>query len=269
MNPHSGPRSVALLVDEDAQEGHAHAVVEGVARCGLTCVSFSECSQAFRYLEENPAPAVIVVDLGLVGRGAVTLCDEIRRAPRLRQTPLVLTVRGRVAADDGIALTYGATLLSKPCTPSRVAALVAPMLKRHAAGRRWFGRPRMLIADDDDGVLEALAGLAHDEGWDPLCAMDGDRAVDIATASTPPPQLAVIDWIMPGKDGVNVASTIASTRGHAFPIVIMSGHDGIDEALRVLHGTAAITHLRKPFPRDEIVSVMQRVAGTALRGVAP
>lgn len=245
-------RPVVLLIDEDAGAHAARAAA--LAERGLACVAFTECSPAWRWLQENLAPAVVVIDLALARSGALMLCEEMRRAPRLRRVPMILTVRGRIASDDGLAQHLDAMLLEKPFTAGRFCEVVQRALTRGTVTRRWRGRPRLLIADDDPNTLDALAAVAHDEGWDPLCAPDGAHALDLIGAS-PPPRLAIIDWILPGGDGVTVASRISTLTPERIPIVLMSGHEGVAEAVKRLDGAL---HLKKPFPREQLITIMQR-----------
>ncbi|MDB4835323.1 response regulator transcription factor [Cyclobacteriaceae bacterium] len=65
---------------------------------------------------------------------------------------------------------------------------------------------RILIADDDPDILEMVEYNLSKEGFDVVCAHDGQQALDLIMETKP--QLAILDIMMPEKDGVEVCSTI-------------------------------------------------------------
>src|SRR5450631_4235654 len=62
---------------------------------------------------------------------------------------------------------------------------------------------RILIADDDDVSLMALEAMLRKRGHTVLTAGDGATAWQIMQDAEPPP-LAILDWMMPGLDGVEL-----------------------------------------------------------------
>ena len=62
---------------------------------------------------------------------------------------------------------------------------------------------RVLVADDDLVTRMMLTATLNDWGLEVLEAEDGQGALDVLT-SEDPPRLALVDWNMPGKDGLEV-----------------------------------------------------------------
>ena len=59
---------------------------------------------------------------------------------------------------------------------------------------------QILIVDDDTGSRDALTDFLQDEGFTVAAVDGGDAALDYLR-SAPPPQLIVLDLMMPGMDG--------------------------------------------------------------------
>ena len=59
---------------------------------------------------------------------------------------------------------------------------------------------QILIVDDDAGSRDALRSVLQDEGFTVAAVDSGDAALDYLR-SAPPPQLIVLDLMMPGVDG--------------------------------------------------------------------
>ena len=69
---------------------------------------------------------------------------------------------------------------------------------------------KVLIADDDPVSLLFLANALEESGYEVLTATDGENAYDILS-SDDAPMLAILDWMMPEMDGVNVCRKLRET----------------------------------------------------------
>src|SRR5215813_9468423 len=81
--------------------------------------------------------------------------------------------------------------------------------------------PRILIAEDHTGMRHVLRDLfTHYDKWD-VCgeAADGNEAVDAAVALKP--DLVLLDYKMPNKDGIDAASEIKKELPET-PVVIFT-----------------------------------------------
>jgi PleD family two-component response regulator len=82
-------------------------------------------------------------------------------------------------------------------------------------------RPRILVADDDRPTRHTLARAIEASGWEPLPVGTGDDA--LAALSAPDgPRIAVLDWIMPGIDGVEVCRRVRQLGRDVQPYLIMA-----------------------------------------------
>jgi CheY-like chemotaxis protein len=112
---------------------------------------------------------------------------------------------------------------------------------------------RVLVVDDDPGILRYIELLLQDEGFVVQTATDGVDAVALATAH--PPDLIVLDISMPRMDGREVARTLQE-HGLRLPVILMSaGYDAGREARRL----GAAGSLGKPFSADQIIDTINGV----------
>ena len=65
------------------------------------------------------------------------------------------------------------------------------------------GPERVLVVDDEQSILDVMAEAIRLLDLSVITAADGDEAWKVLKNSTPP-QIAVLDWLMPGLDGLEL-----------------------------------------------------------------
>jgi putative two-component system response regulator len=109
-------------------------------------------------------------------------------------------------------------------------------------------RARVLIVDDDPGNLGALGRLLH-KHYQVLIAPSGERALQIA-AGSPPPELILLDVLMPGLDGYAVLERLrGNPASRDIPVIFLSGLDSAEERNKGL-ALGAADFLAKPYQPD-------------------
>jgi two-component system phosphate regulon response regulator PhoB len=105
----------------------------------------------------------------------------------------------------------------------------------------------ILVADDDPDVMAVLLDTLEPEGFRVITASDGDTA--LALARSEHPDVIVLDWMMPGQDGLQVCRALradADPRLAAVPVVLITGRT--DAADTETGFDAGVTdYLTKPF----------------------
>ncbi|WP_089106972.1 response regulator transcription factor [Streptomyces hyaluromycini] len=127
---------------------------------------------------------------------------------------------------------------------------------------------RVLVVDDDPTVSEVVAGYLTRAGFDVDVAADGPSAV--ARASAQPPELVVLDLMLPGMDGLEVCRRIRETG--PLPVIMLTARG--DEEDRILGlEVGADDYVTKPFSPRELVlrveSVLRRAGALATAQSAP
>ena len=85
----------------------------------------------------------------------------------------------------------------------------------------------VLVVDDDESTCDALQRLLSRKGYTAACATDGREALDVA--GTLRPDCIVLDWMMPGMDGLEVLKRLrAEPATKDVPVVLYSAVDNPD-----------------------------------------
>jgi CheY-like chemotaxis protein/phosphoribosyl 1,2-cyclic phosphodiesterase len=133
----------------------------------------------------------------------------------------------------------------------------------HGLGRPATGPDKsILIVDDAPDVVNLLMQALRAEGLRLLSANDGDSALRLAR--TERPDLILLDWILPGKDGLEVCRTLrgeTDPRLRDVPIVLITAHTE-PEQIAAGFAAGATDYLTKPF---RVAHVRSRVRGWLLR----
>src|SRR5438128_2705373 len=109
--------------------------------------------------------------------------------------------------------------------------------------------PTILVADDDRTLTDMLRRTLAYEGYDVLTAADGREA--LAQAQAHHPDLVVLDWLMPGLDGLTVALRLRAGDG---PLILMlTARDAVEDRVAGLD-SGADDYLVKPFAPAELLA---------------
>ncbi len=97
----------------------------------------------------------------------------------------------------------------------------------------WFGGKvsKMLIADDEEDICRSVEELMEDVGVEVSFVTDGDAAVEEAVRahdSGSGYNVILLDWKMPGTDGVAAAKKIRERIGADVPILVLTSYDWSD-----------------------------------------
>ncbi|WP_314917277.1 EAL domain-containing protein [Pseudomonas helleri] len=108
----------------------------------------------------------------------------------------------------------------------------------------------LLIVDDDEGIRKLLAIMLEDQGYQTLSAPSGEMA--LAMVARQPPDLILLDAMMPGMDGYQVARHIKANVATAnIPIIMLSGLSEQSARLSGLEAGAEEV-FSKPVVNDEL-----------------
>jgi diguanylate cyclase (GGDEF)-like protein len=110
---------------------------------------------------------------------------------------------------------------------------------------------RVLIADDHVDASHWLAVLLRCWGYDPVTVHDGLAALSVLRGPDAP-SLAVLDWMMPGLDGIDVCREIRKHSDRLYTyIVLVTGRGGKEQMLDGLKA-GADDYLVKPVDPNEL-----------------
>ena len=113
---------------------------------------------------------------------------------------------------------------------------------------------KVLIADDESEMLRLLAELMRRQGLAPVVASDGDAALDCIRKEHP--DLLLVDFRMPGKNGLEVLEK-ARALDEDLPVILITGFAEVRGAVDAMRA-GAYDYLAKPFEHHEVIRVVQR-----------
>lgn len=122
----------------------------------------------------------------------------------------------------------------------------------------------ILIADDDREIVAALSVYLKNEGYDVLCAYDGEEALALLRENEF--HLILLDVMMPKADGIEVLFELRKTKNT--PVIMLSAKGEDEDKIKGLD-TGADDYLTKPFsPRELIARVKSQLRRYTTLGAA-
>ena len=110
--------------------------------------------------------------------------------------------------------------------------------------------PCILVADDDEDILQLVAMILEAEGYEVLTARDGEEAVRLAMAHGP--DLCLLDVMMPKLDGCEVTRQLRSQVGTKdTPILLLSARTQWESVVKGREA-GADEYITKPFVADDL-----------------
>lgn len=125
-------------------------------------------------------------------------------------------------------------------------------------------KTKIMVVDDDPNIRELVRLYLEKEGFEVTCAERGDEAVKMFRAS--PPNLMLLDVMLPGMDGLQVLKEIRKTS--KVPVIMLTARDEtFDKVLGLELG--ADDYVTKPFETKELVARVKAVLRRAPAESAP
>ncbi len=110
---------------------------------------------------------------------------------------------------------------------------------------------RILIAEDDKSSRHILTALLSKWGHEVVACMDGEDAWSSLQADAAP-QMAILDWMMPGLDGIDVIRRARELDlGKRLYLILLTGNTHKDDVVRGLEA-GANDYVTKPYDRNEL-----------------
>jgi DNA-binding response OmpR family regulator len=115
----------------------------------------------------------------------------------------------------------------------------------------------VLVADDDEDILQLVSFRLERAGYTVVTAADGPQA--LAAAREHRPDLAVLDVMMPGLNGYEVTRQLrADPATEAIPVILLTARVQEADVSRGFEA-GADDYLRKPFSPQELRSRVQAI----------
>lgn len=121
----------------------------------------------------------------------------------------------------------------------------------------------ILIADDEQDLVDLVVYNLKREGHQPITALNGNEALEILRQQRP--DAVVLDWMMPHKSGIQVLREIRErTEWSAIPVIMLTARGAVEDRVKGLEA-GADDFVTKPFSPKEL---MLRIKGVLRRAAA-
>ena len=121
--------------------------------------------------------------------------------------------------------------------------------------------PKILIVDDEPFNVDLLEQELDDQGYATCAATGGEEALEVLASEKP--DLVLLDWMMPGLDGIEVLQRMRSTPDwQRVPVIMLTARTSTDDMVRGLDA-GADDYVTKPIDEAELfarIRAMLRIA---------
>lgn len=111
---------------------------------------------------------------------------------------------------------------------------------------------RILVAEDDLRLAAVLEQSLSEAGWDVEVVHDGSDAYDRALYDEVPYDVLLLDWMLPGLDGLSVCRRLRGV-GVTTPVMMLTARTEVRDRIDGLDA-GADDYLPKPFDLDELLA---------------
>lgn len=219
---------------------------------------------------------VIVSDWNMPVMDGLALLREVRRDPQLAHLPFIMVTAECARSQIADAIDAGvSSILIKPYSAQDLAQHIAramqhrPRVQTITTGTDEQAvviepkdkRPTLLVVDDVPDNLTLIAGLFMQD-YRVRVAQDGRTALSICTSQTPP-DLLLLDVMMPNMDGFELARQLRShPQASKIPLIFITALSDPGAQIRALE-LGAINFVSKPIDPDllrlRVVNLLRHV----------
>lgn len=115
----------------------------------------------------------------------------------------------------------------------------------------------ILVVEDEPAIQELIAYNLRQAGHQPLCADSAEQALRLVANALP--DLVLLDWMLPGASGIDVARRLrGDKRTRAIPIIMLTARSEEQDKLLGLE-TGADDYITKPFSPRELIARIKAV----------
>ena len=210
-------------------------------------------------LAHRERPDLILMDLSLPVMDGWEAARRIKADPDLKRIPIIAVSAHAMSGDAEKARRCGCDdYLSKPLDEKllrdKLQHFLGPLYQRSGSAPA-AGAHRILIVDDEPLNVDYLQQELEELGYDTMSARDGQEALECV--ATDPPDLILLDILMPVMDGFEVCRTLKGDDAtRLIPIVIMTTLDGIDDRIKGIEA-GADDFLTKPVNQRQLIARLQ------------
>ncbi len=229
--------------------GTATEAIEALGSTSYDCVVLDLTlpdASGFDVLDRMSASGEQAFPPVIIYTGQALSSDEEERLRRYSRSVIVKGARSPERLLDEVTLFLHRVEAALPSESQR-------MLRAARERDELFEGRRILLAEDDVRNIFALSAVLEPRGATMVIARNGREAVDLA--ATQPPDLVLMDIMMPEMDGLTAIRTLrANPASKNLPIIALTAKARPDDRAQCL-AAGASDYMAKPIDIDKLVSL--------------
>lgn len=246
------PSPTVLFADRDLS--WSRSVRTELRRRGAEVSMAASVDEALHQAATAP-PDLVILDDDLTGRDGRDLAELFQSA--LPDAHLILLE----SRPPGAPKRAGGPLFCsgpRPLSPETLLSLALGAIGHRLREAPGLQRGTVLCVDDDPRFLRSMSRMLGRRGYRVLAFEDGRRALDAMSAEKP--AMAILDIMMPGEGGLELAEKIRESSHDSIPIVLLTALDS-DEAHYEGHQHGARFLVEKTEEPQKLIDVVDYLAG--------
>jgi signal transduction histidine kinase/DNA-binding response OmpR family regulator len=225
---------LVLVIDDDPEA--RELIMRYLVKEGFRVLTASDGRHGLE-LARALRPTAVTLDVIMPGMDGWSVLAALKHSPETVDIPVIMVTTLDEERTEGIAL--GAyEYMTKPVDATRLVGLIHELQD---------GVPgSVLVVEDDDATRRLMQRALVDVGWDVTEAENGRVALEALEEG--PPDLVVLDLIMPEMDGFEFLDELRSREGgYGIPVLVVTAKDLTAEDRARLGG-----YITTVFKKDEV-----------------
>jgi diguanylate cyclase (GGDEF)-like protein/PAS domain S-box-containing protein len=247
-----------LIVDDVNENLH---VMMNILRDSYAILAATSGEKALELSGRKPGPDLILLDIKMPGMDGYEVLRKLKSNPDTADIPVIFVTALSDTTDEAKGLRMGAAdYITKPVNPDLLRLRVLTQLELHRYRRKPAPQalkggstsqpPSILVVDDVPENIHELISALTDE-YRITVANNGAKAIEQVLGKAPP-DLILLDIMMPEMDGYEVCRRIKATaEGNRIPIIFISVVDNTMDKVKAF-SIGAADYITKPFDIDEV-----------------
>jgi PleD family two-component response regulator len=259
MTTEGSAKPKILIVDDVAENLHA---MMSILRDSYAIIAAMDGEKTLELAARRPQPELILLDIKMPGMDGYAVLRKLKGDPATADIPVIFVTALSELEDEAKGLKMGAAdYIAKPVNPDLLKQRVLTQLElgRYrrkpvppggSEGEAAQAQASILVVDDvPENVHELVSALSGE--YRIMVATNGHKALELVQEPNPP-DLILLDIVMPEMDGYEVCRRIKATEaGKRIPTLFLSVRDEPADKIRGF-SIGAADYITKPFDIDEI-----------------
>ncbi len=118
---------------------------------------------------------------------------------------------------------------------------------------------KILIVDDEQDIVESLSFMLQSQGYETICAYDGEEGLKLAKEAAP--DLIMLDVMMPKINGYKICRLLKyDAKYKNIPVIMLTARSQESDKL-IGEETGADEYITKPFEFNDVLDCLQKYTG--------